>query len=46
MKSQSTDNNELYEELGINFDLISMLLTKDKDEDNRTYIRWGEQTIL
>jgi len=46
MKSQNTDNNEMYEELGINFDLIGMLLTKDKDEDNRTYIRWGEQIII
>lgn len=45
MKNQNIDNNELYEELGINFDLISMLLTKDKDEDNKTYIRWGEQEI-
>lgn len=46
MKNQDIENNELMEELGIDFDLLSMILTKEKDENNKSYIRWGEQEIL
>jgi SAM-dependent methyltransferase len=45
MKNQEMDSSEVEEELGINFDLISMLLSKEKDEEGRTYINWGNQNI-
>jgi hypothetical protein len=47
MKNQELDDNEeLYEKFGINFNLIDMLLTKDKDQEGKTFIRWGNQNIM
>jgi hypothetical protein len=34
-------DTSLENELGIDFDLISMLLTKEKDINGRTYINWN-----
>lgn len=46
MKNQKVDNEELYESFGVTFDLINMLLTKEKDSENHVRIRWGEQEIM
>lgn len=45
MKNDESDNTDIEEELGIDFDLVSMLLSKEKDEEGRTYINWGNQNI-
>lgn len=46
LKNQELDNEKLYESFGVTFDLISMLLTKEKDSENHVRIRWGEQEII
>lgn len=46
MKNQEIDDEELYEKYGVHFDLLDMLMTKEKDEEGKTYIRWGRQDIV
>jgi hypothetical protein len=45
LKNQSLDDEELNEMFGVDFNLIDMLLTKERDSENKVYIRWGEQNI-
>ena len=45
MKNQE-DNNDIEEELGVDFDLIEMLLSKEKDNEGKIRIKWGEQNII
>ncbi|MDR6779375.1 hypothetical protein J2W98_003655 [Paenibacillus peoriae] len=46
MKNQEIDDDELYEKYGVHFDLLDMLMTKEKDKEGKTYIRWGRQDIV
>lgn len=46
MKNQELEDDELYEQFGIDFNLIDMLLTKEKDKEGKSYIRWGQQNII
>ncbi|MMZ59495.1 hypothetical protein D1872_215390 [compost metagenome] len=46
MKNQEIDDEELYEKYGVHFELLDMLMTKEKDEEGKTYIRWGRQDIV
>ena len=43
---KNSEETDIESELGINFDLINMLLTKEKDTDGKTYINWGQQEII
>lgn len=49
MKSDSslTEYDEINEELGIDFDILDMLMSKETDEDGKTQINvnWGNQKI-
>ncbi len=45
MKGQDTDLDEIYEKFGINYDLLSLLMRRELDEDGHFQIRWGEQKI-
>lgn len=45
MKGQETDLDEIYERFGIDYDLQSLLLWREMDQDGRFQIRWGEQRI-
>lgn len=45
MKGQDTDLNEIYERFGVNYDLLPLLMYREKDEEGRFHIRWGEQSI-
>ena len=45
MKGQDTDLDEIYARFGIDYDLRSLLMYREKDEDGRFQIRWGEQHI-
>lgn len=45
MKNDEVDSDELKEEFGVDFNLIEMLLTKDKDENGYTRINWGKSNI-
>lgn len=46
MKGEELTDDELNEKYGIDFDLLDMLLSKEIDEEGKSYIRWGEQVIL
>ena len=43
---KNSEETDIESELGINFDLINMLLTKEKDTDGKTYVVWGQQEII
>lgn len=45
MRGQDSDLNAIYEKFDVNFDLLSMLMQRQADEDRKFHIRWGEQKI-
>lgn len=45
MKGQDTDLDEIYERFGVDYDLLSLLMYREEDEDGHFHIRWGEQLI-
>lgn len=45
MKGQDTDLDEIYERFGIDYDLLSLLLRRELDDEGHFQIRWGEQQI-
>lgn len=45
MKGQDTDLNEIYDKFGVNYDLLSMLMYREQDEEGKFHIRWGKQKI-
>ena len=45
MRGQNTDLDEIYERFGVDYDLMSMLMSREVDENGKFYIRWGEQEI-
>jgi superfamily II DNA or RNA helicase len=42
LKNEELDDNELNEEFGVDFDLIEMLLSKEKDSEGKVKINWGK----
>jgi hypothetical protein len=46
MKNDDIDDEELFERFGVDFDIISMLMTKEKDQDGYTRLSWGKQEIV
>lgn len=42
MKGDEADMDDIYERFGVDYDLTSLLLYRDIDEDGRFSIRWGE----
>jgi len=45
MRGQDTDLDEIYERFGVNYDLLSQLMIREKDENGCFQIRWGNQEI-
>lgn len=45
IKFTKYDDVDAESDLGVDFDLINMLLSKEKDKDGKTFINWGEQKI-
>ncbi|WP_231160307.1 helicase-related protein [Clostridium botulinum] len=46
MKNKDITDDELYEKFGVDFNLIDMLLTKERDSEGHTHIvNWGNQEI-
>ena len=45
MKGQDADLDEIYEKFGVDYDLLSMLMYREADEEGHFHIRWGEQKI-
>lgn len=45
MKGQEVDLNEVYKRFGVDYDLLSLLMSREKDDDGHYQISWGKQTI-
>lgn len=45
MRGQNTDLDEIYDKFGVDYDLISSLMSREMDKDGNFSIRWGEQEI-
>lgn len=45
MKGQDVDLDEIYERFGVDYDLLSMMMRREADEEGKLHIRWGEQMI-
>lgn len=45
MKGQNTDLDEIYERFDVDYDLMSMLMYQEADQEGHLKIRWGKQNI-
>ncbi len=45
MKGQDTDLDSIYETFDVDYDLFSMLMYREQDEQGKFHIRWGQQKI-
>lgn len=45
MKGQDADMDEIYAKFGVDYDLLSTLMTRETDDEGRLQIHWGEQSI-
>jgi len=45
MKNEILDDDELYEQFGVDPAMINNLMSKEYDEQGRVHLRWGEQKI-
>ena len=48
MKDQhkfKADLDEIYDKFGVDYDLLSLLMRREQDEEGHFHIRWGQQKI-
>ena len=45
MKRQDADLNAIYDKFGVDYDLLSLLMRREQDEEGHFHIRWGQQKI-
>lgn len=45
MKGQDADMDEIYARFGVDYDLLSTLMTRETDDEGHLRIHWGEQKI-
>ncbi len=45
MKGQDVDLDEIYDRFNVDYDLLSLLMRQEKDENGILHIHWGEQQI-
>jgi len=45
MRGQETDLDEIYDRFGVDYDLLSVLMSREVDENGNFQIRWGQQEI-
>lgn len=45
MRGQDTNLDEIYDRFGVDYDLMSLLMYREEDDDGHFHIRWGEQMI-
>ncbi len=45
MKGQDADLDEIYDKFGVDYDLLSLLMRREQDEEGHFHIRWGKQNI-
>lgn len=41
----AVDLDEIYDRFGVDYDLMSLLMSREVDEDGKFYISWGNQKI-
>jgi len=46
MKNQELEEDEIYEKYGVDFNLLDMLMTKERDLEGKVRINWGKQNII
>ncbi|WP_025911999.1 N-6 DNA methylase [Priestia flexa] len=46
MKNNFIDDEEIMDQFGVDFDILSMLMSKETDEDGKSYIQWGNQKVI
>ncbi|GAB6989388.1 N-6 DNA methylase [Paenibacillus pini] len=45
MKNDNVNDDELFKRFGVDFDILSMLMTKETDHNGYTRLSWGKQEI-
>ena len=45
MKGQDVDLDEIYARFGVDYDLLSLMMRREVDDEGHFQIRWGEQQI-
>ena len=45
MRGKDTDLDEIYNRFGVDYNLLSALMSREVDENGKFHIRWGEQEI-
>lgn len=45
MKGQEVDLDEIYDRFGVDYDLMSLLMSREADEHGEFHITWGQQNI-
>ncbi|PYE51613.1 N-6 DNA methylase [Paenibacillus barcinonensis] len=46
MKNDDVNDDELYERFGVDFDILNMVMTKEKDQHGYTRLKWGQQEVI
>jgi predicted RNA methylase len=46
MKNDYINDEEVFERFGIDYDIFSMLLTRETDSEGKSYIQWGQQKVI
>lgn len=45
MKGQDVNLDEVYNRFGVDYDLMSLLMSREVDDDGKSYLSWGKQVI-
>lgn len=45
MKGQDVKLDEVYDRFGVDYDLMSLLMSREVDDDGKSYLSWGKQII-
>lgn len=46
MKGQDTNLDEIYDRFGVDYNLLSFMMRREKDKEGHLHIRWGEQKFV
>lgn len=46
MKGQDTNLDEIYDRFGVDYNLLSFMMRREKDKEGHPHIRWGEQKFV
>ncbi len=45
MKGQDVNLDEVYNRFGVDYDLMSLLMSREVDDEGKSYLSWGKQVI-